>query len=61
MLEFLMRLRALEGYIASVLKIKDVIEGYEFRSEGMKKFAEYISNIYNNSGFEELSKDIHNH
>ncbi len=58
LLEFLMRLRALEGYIASVLKIKDVIEGYEFRSEGMKKFAEYISNIYNNSGFEELSKDI---
>ncbi|MBO4523440.1 MAG: hypothetical protein J5723_02050 [Ruminococcus sp.] len=58
MLEFLMRLRALEGYIASVLKIKDVIEGYEFKSEGMKKFAEFISNIYNNSGFEELSKDI---
>ena len=58
MLEFLMRLRALEGYISSVLRIKEVIEGYEFRSEGMKRFAEYISSIYDSSGFEELSKDI---
>ena len=58
MMEFLMRLRALEGYIGSVMKIKEVIEGHEFKSEGMRKFAEYISDICDNSGFEELAKDI---
>lgn len=58
LLEFLMRLRALEGYISSVMRIKEVIGKYEFRSEGLKKFAEYISIIYESSGFEELSKDL---
>ena len=58
MLEFLMRLRSLEGYISSVMKINEVIDGLEFRSEGMKRFAGYIHDIYNDSGFEELSEDI---
>lgn len=58
LMEFLMRLRALEGYISSVMNIKETIEGHEFRSEGMRKFAEYINDICDNSGFEELAKDI---
>ncbi|MCR5600105.1 MAG: hypothetical protein K6G33_05125 [Ruminococcus sp.] len=58
MMELLTRLKALEGYINSVLKIKEVIAGREFRSEGMKRFAGYISELYDNSGFDELAEDI---
>ncbi|MBR5683810.1 MAG: hypothetical protein IKW96_11165 [Ruminococcus sp.] len=57
-MEFLVRLRALEGYVNSVLKIKEVIGGHEFKSEGLKLFAGYISEICDNSGFEELEKDL---
>ena len=57
-LEFLNRLRALEGYISSILQIRDVISDREFRSEGMRRFAAHVRDIYTNSGFDELEKDI---
>jgi len=56
--EFLTRLRSLESYINSVLKIKELISGRTFRSEGLRRFAEYVSSIYTDSGFDELSQDI---
>jgi len=58
LIEFLNRLRALEGYISSIIRISEAIEGQEFRSEGMKKFAGYVNDICNNSGFKELLEDI---
>ena len=56
--DLLDRLKSLESYSQSVLKIIDVIKGREFKSEGMKTFAEYVSSIYNSSGFDEFVKDI---
>lgn len=57
-MELLTRLRDLDGYVSAVLKIREVIKGHEFASDGMKRFAEYISDICDNSGFEELEKDL---
>lgn len=56
--ELLTRLKSLESYIYSVTKLKEVTEGVEFNSEGMKHFSDMIERIYNDSGFEELTKDM---
>ncbi|SFX85456.1 MutS-related protein [Ruminococcus sp. XPD3002] len=56
--DLLTRLKSLESYIRSIYMLKEVVDGVEFRSEGMKRFAEMVTRIYNNSGFEELTKDI---
>lgn len=56
--ELLTRLKSLENYIESVYRLKEVVDGVEFRSEGMKHFADMIQHIYTDSGFEELTKDI---
>lgn len=57
-LELLTRLKSLESYINSILKLRDVIESHEFASEGLKSFAAHIRDIYTDSGFDELAKDI---
>ena len=57
-LDMLTRLKSLESYIGSVLRIREVIEGREFRSEGLRQFAGYVKAIYTDSGFDELMKDI---
>ena len=56
--ELLSKLKYLENYISSVIELNNAIEGREFVSEGMKRFAAYIKDICGNSGFDELSKDI---
>ena len=56
--ELLTRLKSLENYIISIYRLKEVVDGVDFRSEGMKHFAEMIQHIYNDSGFEELKNDI---
>ena len=56
--ELISKLKYLENYISSVIELNKAIEGREFRSEGMKRFAAFVSDIYNNSGFDELAKDI---
>lgn len=56
--ELLSKLKYLENYISSVIELNNAIEGREFVSEGMKRFAAYIKDICGNSGFGELLKDI---
>ena len=58
MWELLSRLKSLENYICSVIELDKAVDGREFSSEGMKRFAEYIRRIHDHSGFEELSEDI---
>lgn len=50
--------RSTQYYIGSILKLRKVVEGRSFRSEGLRQFAEFVKEIYSGSGFEELSKDI---
>lgn len=52
------RLKEVENYCLSVTKIKKILSDHSFRSEGMKKFSNFIDTIYNDSGFHELSEDI---
>lgn len=56
--DFIGRLKELENYCLSVIKIKKILSGHFFQSEGMKKFSNFIDMIYNDSGFHELSEDI---
>ncbi|MBP5577959.1 MAG: hypothetical protein J6X56_00535 [Ruminococcus sp.] len=56
--DLISKLKSLENYITSVIELNKAIDGREFASEGMKRFAAFIKDIYDNSGFEELSKDI---
>ena len=56
--ELLSKLKYLENYISSVIELNKAIDGLEFTSEGMKQFAALIRDIYGNSGFGELLKDI---
>lgn len=56
--ELLSKLKYFENYISSVIELNNAIEGREFVSEGMKRFAAYIKDICGNSGFGELLKDI---
>lgn len=56
--ELMQRFRSLEHYLRSVIKLRDLIEGRSFVSEGMKRFAEYVHSLSDNSGFDELLKDI---
>lgn len=50
--------RSTQYYIGCIMKLRDAISGYSFRSEGLRRFASYLEAIYTDSGFEELSKDI---
>lgn len=56
--DMLSRLKSLENYIRSIQQISELISDHEFKSEGLRKFAVQITEICNNSGFDELSKDI---
>lgn len=56
--DLLSRFRSLESYINSVLMIKEAIEGHEFSSEGLRRFSEYVKELYSSSGFDALAEDI---
>lgn len=56
--ELMQRLRSLEHYVRSVLKLRDLIADRSFLSEGMQRFAAYIRSLSDDSGFDELLQDI---
>lgn len=56
--ELLQRFRSLQHYIHSVTKLRDLISDRTFSSEGMKRFSEFIHDLADTSGFDELAKDI---
>ena len=57
--ELLDKLRSLEQYCEAISKMHDLLKNAHFQSVGMKKLAGYIEEIYQNSGFPELSEDLH--
>ena len=52
------RLRELEIYIGCIADIYKALADTPVKSEGMLRLKEYVSEIYNGSGFEYLSADI---
>ena len=56
--ELMQRFRSLEHYIHSVTKLRDLISGRTFQSEGMRRFSDYIHTLSDNSGYDELLADI---
>lgn len=56
--ELMDRLRSLEQYCQAVSKMQELLKGKQFQSRGMQKFSAFINQIYENSGFSELSEDI---
>lgn len=56
--ELVHRLKELENYSSSIIRMKELTTGNTFRSEGMKRFVGYIDEIYSSSGFHELSQDM---
>lgn len=57
-LELFAFFRSTQYYINCILRLRDAVGGRSFRSEGLRRFAAYLENIYSDSGFDELSKDI---
>ena len=56
--ELYSRLKELESYSDSIIKLHKCLANSEFKSEGIKKLKQYIDGIYADSGFNELSEDI---
>ncbi len=56
--DFLCRLKDLENYCGSVVRIRDCLERYSFSSAALRELKEYIEEIYRDSGFRELVQDI---
>ena len=52
------RLRELEVYIDCITEIKETLQKYPVKSEGLKQLRDYVSSVYNDSGFKYLSEDI---
>ena len=52
------RLRTLEQYCSAIGSIRTLLEGRTFRSQAMQRFAQYIDEIYDSSGFSALAEDI---
>jgi len=56
--ELLHRLEEINDYIKSVEAIHECLNDVELSSEGMNNLKNYIHELYNENGFEELKKDI---
>ncbi len=52
------RLRELEVYIDCITEIKETLQKFPVKSEGLKQLRDYVSSVYNDSGFKYLSEDI---
>ena len=52
------RLREIDEYVSCITRIKNVLENLDVKSDGMTTLREMVTNIYNDSGFPELKKDI---
>lgn len=60
MWDFLHRLSELNDYIKSVEAIRECLNGYDIKSEGLKQLKEYMDAVYEASSFAELKRDIEN-
>lgn len=52
------RLREIDDYVNCITRIKEVLEKLNVKSEGMLTLKKIVTDIYNNSGFPEIKKDI---
>ncbi len=52
------RLREIDEYVNCITSIKDILQSVDIQSEGMKQLRQNVIDIYNESGFDELKKDI---
>ena len=52
------RLRTLEQYCTAIGKIRTLLQGRTFQSAALQTFSQYITDIYESSGFAALSEDI---
>ena len=52
------RLRELEVYIDCITEINNTLQRFPVKSEGLRQLRDYVSAVYNDSGFEYLSADI---
>lgn len=58
MWDFLHRLSELNDYIKSVEAIRECLNEYDIRSEGLRNLKEYMNAVYEASSFAELKHDI---
>lgn len=56
--ELLHRLNELNDYIKSVEAIRDCLSSYDIKSEGLKALKAYVEDVYSESHFAELKKDV---
>lgn len=52
------RLREIDEYVNCITRIKELLEKLEIKSSGMLTLKKMVTDIYNDSGFPELKKDI---
>ncbi len=52
------RLREIDGYVNCITKIKESLERIDIKSEGLLELKKLVSDIYENSGFPQVKKDI---
>ena len=52
------RLREIDGYVNCITQIKNSLENIELHSEGLLELRKTVTDIYNDSGFPQLKKDI---
>ncbi len=52
------RLREIDDYVNCITRIKEVLERLDVKSEGMLTLKKIVTDIYLNSGFPEIKKDI---
>ncbi|MBP0972480.1 MAG: hypothetical protein J5851_01080 [Oscillospiraceae bacterium] len=57
-LQLIDRVRTLEQYCTAISSIRELLKGRTFRSEAMQQFSQFITDIYESSGFSALSEDI---
>lgn len=53
------RLQELDVYVKCITGINESLTENDISSEGLKLMQEYVSSVYNESGFEHLNEDIH--
>ncbi|MBR3629523.1 MAG: hypothetical protein IKN55_03515 [Oscillospiraceae bacterium] len=57
-LQLIDRVRTLDQYCTAISGIRELLQGKQFRSAAMQQFSEYITSIYESSGFSKLTEDI---
>ena len=52
------RLREIDEYVDCITEMKNILDGLDIKSDGMQELRKILTDIYNDSGFPELKKDI---